>query len=228
MEAILIQEAPLSLICDFLDCDEDVLRFVGASKAARLSISLLHGTAGAVYFGREGIYGLWRHLSLQMVSASCLMWRKLEFIDDCKFHTPELVELCVAAMQKASFYANAQSKYFLVTIDQTEATGDDYRFAFIPSLGFCICLMYDSSGVMTYFQRREWEQDSDEESEKELLAPYQGIAVLATNNGEPLRIPSDSDIESSVLEAMRHRPTFVVVIWKRDGTAVTQVPHYRW
>ena len=45
----LVQEAQLFLICEFLDCDKDVLRFVGVSKAARLSISVLHGTAGAVY-----------------------------------------------------------------------------------------------------------------------------------------------------------------------------------
>ena len=58
------------LICGFLDSDIDVQRFVEANTTTRQSIKLSQGTAGVIYFGTKGSYGLWRHYSLQMVSAT--------------------------------------------------------------------------------------------------------------------------------------------------------------
>ena len=54
-----------------------------------------------------------------------------------------------------------------------------------------------------------------------MLAPYEGIAVSTTCKCRPISIPSDSDLESHDMEAMERRPTFVVAVWKSDGTAVT-------
>ena len=128
-------------------------------------------------------------------------------------------------MQKASFFANARSKYFLVAIDQAEFFGgiDHFRFAYIPYLGFSICLYYDMDDLFTEFERRDCDQYFDDEYEKRLMAPYQGIAVSATCNCEPLHIPSDTDVRRHDLETMRHGQVFVVAIWKRDGTAVTHL-----
>ena len=223
--AILTKEWQVFLISGFLDYDKDVLCLVGACKAARLCITLLHRTGGAIYFGEKGSYGLWRHQSLQMVSASCCMWSKLEFVDDCKLETPELVELCVATMQKVTYYAKAPCKYFLVTMNEgfvlpyISSLGlESYRienFAFISSLGFGIWMVYDRDGLHTYFQRYFEDRSDDEEFEREVLAPYEGVAALATNKDQAIRIPSDYP-EGNALEAMRLRPSFVIAIWTPD------------
>ena len=104
----------VSLIYAFFGCDKDVVPFIGVCKAARQSVDVMRGTAGAIYFGGERIDGLWRFQSPKMVARSCCMWSKIEFLDDCKAVTPAGVELCVSAVAQASFYANTQAKYFFV------------------------------------------------------------------------------------------------------------------
>ena len=71
-----------------------------------------------------------------------------------------------------------------------------------------------------FFERQDEDQTMDEEFERELLAPYQGIAVLATNKCQPIHIPSVCEIDINAMEAMLHRPTFLIVIWKLENSAV--------
>ena len=76
-------------------------------------------------------------------------------------------------------------------------------------------MIYDRDVLHTYFERYFEDRSDDEEFEREVLAPYQGVAVLATNKDQAIRIPSDYP-EGNALEAMRHRPTFVIAIWYRE------------
>ena len=239
MEAILIQQLLLSLICTFLDCDRDVLCVVEACNAAKVSIALLHGSAGAMYFGAEGIYGLWRHLSPRMVATSCRMWSKLQFTN-CRLETPELVEDYITAMEKATKSTDritCDRHYFLINIDQDGLYFDGYYYdgyyAHIPSLNVCIWLIYSEveDGLNMFFARRPEDEFEDEVKEMDYMRQFKGIGFLVPRHSvksKPIPIPSSVNddqfnpficqpIESATLEVMRHRPTFVVVIWRDDA-----------
>ena len=80
-------------------------------------------------------------------------------------------------------------------------------------------MVSETSGII------EWDYHSDDEDEERLMDPYQGVAFPVACHCGPILIPSDSEIGTHHLEAIRHRPTFLIAIWKRDGTEVTPVPH---
>ena len=214
-------QTQISCLYECFDRDEDVLCLAQASKATNQSIRLLRDTPGAVYFGREGAFGLCRHQSLKMVATSCRLRNKIEFVDKCQADTPLCVEFCVTNVQRASFFAGAPRKYFLATIDTFGRL--DARYRLIDSLRLRICLVYDRSGIMTFFEDI-YGMYGDEDP---VLNQYQGVAFPVACSCEPLFIPSDSPIEAQHLEAIISRPTFLIAIWKSDGTAVTPLPRYR-
>ena len=206
---------------EFFDRDEDVLCLAGGSKATTQTIKLLRDTTGDFYFGSEGAFGLCRYQSLQMVATSCRLRNKIEFVDKCQADTPPCVEFCVTSVQRVSFFAGAPRKYFLATIDTFGRL--DARYRLIDSLRLRICLVYDRSGIMTFFEDI-YGMYGDEDP---VLNQYQGVAFPVACSCEPLFIPSDSPIEAQHLEAIISRPTFLIAIWKSDGTAVTPLPRYR-
>ena len=205
---------------EIFDRDEDMLCLANTSKATNHTIKLLHGTGGKLYFGAEGVFGLCRYQSLHKVATSCRVWNKIEFIDHCQAETSRCVEFCVTSVQRASFFAGFPTKYFLASIDIPECC--DVSYCLIESLHLKICLIYDHSCVMILFE--DFYSMYDEEDV--LLDQYQGIAFSEACNCEPLLIPSDSPVEGQHLQAIKSRPTFVIAIWRTDGTAVTPLPRY--
>ena len=205
---------------EFFDRDKDVLCLAGTNKATNHTIELLHGTGGKFYFGAKCVFGLCRRQSLNMVAASCRLWNKIEFIDNCQAETSNLLEFCVTSVQRASLLAGAPRKYFLATINIPEFR--DVSYCLIESLHLRICLIYDRSGVMTLFEDFYSMYDEDDF----LLDDYQGIAIPEACSCEPLLIPSDSPMEAQHLNAIQGRPIFLIAIWKTDCTAVTALPRY--
>ena len=207
---------------EFFDRDEDVLCLAGASKATNQTIKLLRDTTGDFYFGREGAFGLCRYQSLQMVATSCRLQKKNEFVDHCRACTSRRVEFIVTSVQRACFLAGAPRKYVFVTINERRRLRDQH--CIIPSLSLKICLLphFNDCSMRTWFEDMYSIYD-DEEPE---LRQYRGLAFPAACSCEPLLIPSQCQIEAHHLQAIHHSPTFLIVIWKNESTAVTPVEYW--
>ena len=150
---------------------------------------------------------------------SCRLWNKIEFIDHCRVETSRCLEFCATSVQRASLFAGSPTKYFLATIDMPEFRNMSY--CLIESLHLTICLIYNRAHVMTLFE--DFYGMCDEEDS--WLDQYQGIAFPEACNCEPLLIPSDSRVGEQHLKEIQSRPTFLIAIWKIDGTAVTPLSH---
>ena len=53
------------------------------------------------------------------------MWKKVEIVSDWKMENARHVETCVAAVQRASFYAGPGSRYFFVVINESHHDCDE-------------------------------------------------------------------------------------------------------
>ena len=192
----------------------------GTSRDTNQNVILLQGTVGKVYFGGKGVFGLCRYQSLQMVATTCRLWNKIEFVNHCAADTSSCVEFCMISVQRACSFGCGPRNYFLATFDEID-TSDDVKYCKIESLHLRICLMYDHSGITTFF-----ENTFDIYDDEEALERYRGVAFPEACSGERLLIPSDSEIETHHLEAILQRPTFLIAIWTSDGRAVTPLPWY--
>ena len=209
---------------DFFDRDENVLCLAGASKATNQSIKLLRGTPGALYFGSEGAFGLCRYQSLQMVATSCRLRNKIYFLDRCQADTSHCVEFIVTSVQRACFLAGAPRDYFLATMDTTKLIRQRWH-CLIPSLHLNICMKASFNG----WDARTWFEDMFNiyDEKDPALCYYRGLAFPVACGLEPFLIPSAVNIEPHHLHAINHCPTFFIVIWKSNGTAVTPVEYLR-
>ena len=203
------------------DRDEDVLCLAKASKDTNHTIKLLHGTTGPVYFGSGGAFGLCRYQSLQMVATSCRLQNKIEFVYQCRAYTSHRVEFIVTSIQRACLLAGAPRKYVLATIDVQSFLRR--RDCVIPSLSLKICMLtyFNNSYMRTWFEDMYSTYDEEEPE----LRQYRGLAFPVACSCEPLLIPFQCEIEARHLQAVHRCPTFLIAIWKDDGTAVTQVEY---
>ena len=211
------------LFYEFFDRDEDVLCFAGASPSTNQTIKLLRGTTGAFYFGSEGAFGLCRYQSLQMVATSCRLRSKIEFVDQCQADTSHCVEFIVTSVQRACFLAGAPRKFILATIDQREFLRG--RYCVVPSLRLKICMLlgftaFNGWGVRTWFEN----MCSMHNDKTATLRQYRGLAFPVACSSEPLHIPSVVRMQAQHVHDMNHRPTFLIAIWKSDGTNITPLP----
>ena len=116
----------------------------------------------------------------------------------------------------------------VITLDQTDEGGVE-RYRFVESLGLKICMMFGSSGINAFFERQPWLEyegmnEWDEEREQRFLRKYQGMAFPIACGCQPLLIPAEQYLEAHHLEAIQHLPTFLIAVWKSDGTAVYAPP----
>ena len=118
--------------------------------------------------------------------------------------------------------------------DQTLATLDEIEWSggvtscFITSLRLKICIIYGRSDIMLFFDNMYSLHDDDDFGPlpSKVLGEYRGVAFPQACGCEPLLIPSDSQIETHHLEAIQQRPTFLIAIWKSDGTSITALPRF--
>ena len=214
------------LFYECFDHDEDVLCLASTSKDTNQNVILLRGAVGKYYFGAEGVFGLCRYQSLQMVATTCRLWNKIEFVNQCEADTLMCVELCITNMQRSCFFAGAPRQCFFATFDGIDMSGDE-RYCLIDSLRLKVCIIHDRAGIMIFFDNMySLYDDAFEPLSTKLLNKYRGVAFPQACRCQPLLIPSKSEIETHHLEAIQHRPTFLIAIWKSDGATITPLPSY--
>ena len=219
-------QTQISCLYECFDRDEDVLCLAEASKDTNQTIKLLRGTTGTVYFGSEGPFGLCRYQSLKMVATSCRLRNKIEFVDQCQTDTSHCVECIVSSVQRECLLAGAPRKYVLATIDKELPFRK--RYCVIPSLRLKIYIrIYFREHDSTTRRVRTWFEDkfSIYDETKPQIRHYRGLAFPVACSCDPLLIPSENQIEEHHLQAILHRSTFLIAIWKNDSTAVTPVEY---